>query len=247
MTILEPTRAEGCPSDRALDEWLAGELPADRRASLDAHVPGCEDCSARHRARLAARTAFPLEAPAFDKLVPASEPAPAPRRRWLRWWAVGPALAAVAALVLVARPLHDEQDEVRTKGHDALGFFVLHAGAVRQGARGEVVRPGDRLQLVTTTSAPRFLAVLERDAGGRVSVFFPRGDAAAPVTPGRGVALPTSVVLDEAVGVGTLYGVFCERAVTLAPMVRELEQRGDGARWPAGCHVDQLSYESRRE
>jgi hypothetical protein len=240
MTSLERSRAEGCPSDRALDQWLAGELPVDRRASVDAHVPGCEDCSARHRARLAARTAFSLEAPAFDKLAPAR-----PRRP--RWWAVAPALAAAAALVLVARPRHEEHDEVRTKGHDALSFFVLHAGAVRQGARGEVVRPGDRLQLVTTTWAPRFLTVLERDVGGRVSVFFPRGDAAAPVAPGRGVALPTSVVLDEAVGVGTLYGVFCEQAVTLAPLVRELEQRGDGARWPGGCHVDQLSYESRRE
>ncbi len=241
MTILERTRAEGCPSDRALDQWLAGELGADRRATLDAHVSGCEACAGRHRARLAARTAFPLEAPAFERLAPA---APA-RRRWSRWWALAPALAAAAAFVLMARPRDEEG--VRTKGHDALGFFVLHGGLVREGVQGEIVRPGDRLQLVTTTAAPRFLTVLERDAGGRASVFFPSAPVAAPVASGRAVPLPTSVALDDSVGVGTLYGVFCDRAVTIAPLVRELEQRGDGARWPAGCHVDQLSYESRRE
>lgn len=242
MIDLGRTRPEGCLSDRTLDMLMAGELPAARRAALEAHLPDCEACHARYRALHAARTAFPLEAPAFDKLA-----RPVQRRRSWWWVALGPALAATALVLIVARPAREPLVE-RSKGSagDSLGFFVLHAGAVRAGALHEVVRPGDRLQLVTTTTVPRYLVVFERDAGGGVSVFFPRAAEAARREVGRAVALPTSVELDATIGVGMIYGVFCDRPVAVAPLRDGLARRGDQMSWPSGCSVDRLAYETRQ-
>ena len=155
-----------------------------------------------------------------------------------------PALSVAAMVVLILRARETTYGE-RAKGGDTLGFSVLHAGAVREGARGEIVHPGDRLRLVTTTTTTRFLTVLERDADGRTSVFFPREARAARQPAGRLVALPYSVQLDATLGVGTLFAVFCDADVAVAPLRDAVERLGAGAPWPAGCHVDSLAYETR--
>ncbi|HEY4186625.1 MAG TPA: DUF4384 domain-containing protein [Polyangia bacterium] len=233
-TELGRSLPEGCLSDRALDLQLAGAHAG--REAIDTHLASCDACAARYRGLQAARAAFPLEAPPFERLVPAR------RRRW--WWGLAPVLAVAAMVVLIARP-RESADGERAKGGDTLGFSVLHAGAVREGARGEIVHPGDRLQLVTTTSSSRFLAVLERDADGRTSVFFPREAHAARQPAGRGVALPYSVQLDATLGVGTLFAVFCDAPVAVAPLRDAVERLGAGAAWPPGCHVDSLAYETK--
>jgi Domain of unknown function (DUF4384) len=237
MIDLGRTRPEGCLSDRALDMMIAGELPAAHRAAVAAHLPECSACQARYQSLRAGAAAFPLEAPSFQKLIP-----PARRRRW--WWALAPALAAAALVLVVARPRPDALTE-RSKGGESLGFFVLHDGSVREGASGEVVRPGDRLQLVTTTKVPRYVAVLDRDAGGRVSVFFPREAEAARREAGRAVPLPYSVELDAAIGVATIYGIFCEQPVVVSRLRQSLERQGEPTAWPRGCYADQLRYETR--
>jgi hypothetical protein len=220
---------EGCLSDRALDLRLAGD-PAE---AVDAHLASCEGCSTRFRRLQADRAAFPLEAPPFERLTPTPG-----RRRW--WWGLAPVLAA-AAIVVVARP----RDDQRAKGGDRLGFFVLHEGAVREGGPGEVVHPGDRLQLVTSTTTPRFLAVLERDADGRTSVLFPRDAQAARQAAGPGVALPYSLALDAAPGVATLVAVFCDRLVAVEPLREMVDRLGTHAPWPPGCHADSIDYETK--
>jgi len=231
-TELGRSLPEGCLSDRALDLWLAGE--AAGREAIDAHLAGCEGCSARCRGLQAARAAFPLEAPPFERLAPAPR-----RRRW--WWGLAPVLAVAAVIVVVARP----QGGVRPKGGDTLGFFVLHEGAVREGAPGEVVHPGDRLQLVTSTATPRFLAVFERGADGRARLVFPHEAQAVPQTAGRGIALPYSLELDATPGVVTLVAVFCDGLVAVEPLRETIERRGVQATWPPGCHADSLAYETK--
>lgn len=223
---------EGCLSDRALDLRLAGEQAG--RDATDAHLASCEGCSARYRTLHAARAAFTLEAPAFQHLAPATR-----RRRW--WWGVWPALAMAAAVVLLARPHGGE----RAKGGDTLGFFVLHHDGVREGAAGEGVYPGDRLQLITTTAAPRFLVVLERETDGRTSVFYPREGPAARQPPGQRVPLPYSMQLDATLGVGTLIAVFCDAPVAVEPLRAAVERQGPRAVWPRDCHADSLAYETK--
>jgi len=223
---------EGCLSDRALDLRLAGERAG--REATDAHLASCEGCSARYRALHAARAAFPLEAPAFQHLAP-----PARRRRW--WWGLGPVLAVAAVVVLLARPHGGE----RAKGSDTLGFYVLHQGGVREGAAGERVYPGDRLQLVITAATPRFLVVLEREAGGRTSVFYPREQQAARQVAGQRVPLPYSMQLDATLGVGTLIAVFCDAPIAVEPLRAAAERQGPRAVWPRDCHADSLAYETK--
>jgi len=230
------SRPEGCLSDRALDMLMAGELPAARRAATEAHLPSCEACRARYQALQAGAAAFSLDAPSFQKL------APLPRRhRW--WWALAPSVAVAAVLLVVIRSPQCPSDE-RRKGGDAVAFFVWHGGTVREGARRERVHPGDRLQLVTTTAAPRYLVVLERDAGGHASVFFPRETEAARREAGRAVPLPFSIELDGTLGIGTIYAVFCDRPVPVAPLRDSLERQNAEITWPSGCHADRLSYET---
>jgi len=229
---------EGCLSDRALDMLLAGEPPAARGAEQAAHLAGCAVCQGRYQSLRAGQAAFALQAPGFHKLAPA-----APHRfRW--WWTLAPGLAVAVLLLLFVRPGPEATIE-RSKGGDALGFFVLHEGSVREGASGEIVRPGDRLQLVTTTKSPRYLAVLERDATGRSSAFFPREGQAARREAGRAVPLPYSFQLDATIGVGTIYGVFCDRPVEIALLKQALERPDDQRVWPPPCNAAQLRYETR--
>jgi anti-sigma factor RsiW len=240
----EPSRArpETCLSDRALDMMLAGELAPAALTQAQRHLPGCAACSARHRELEAGRRAFALEAPAFAKVVATVKPARPARRGWLFGGAF--ATVAAAAMLLVLRAFPDD-DAVRTKGGDKLAFFVDHQGAVREGGPGEVVRAGDRLQLVYTTSKPRYLAVFLRDAKGAVTVAFPRATTAAKLEAGANVPLPYSLELDGALGVETLVGLFCDRPPPLEVSRRALELQGDRAAWPDGCRVERSSYEKR--
>lgn len=231
----EPTRTrpETCPSDRALDMLMAGELGPDARARAEQHVPGCAACSARARELEAARAAFPMEAPAFPKVAEKVRPMRTPRR----WLGVAFAFAAAAAAMILVLGNAPDGDTVRTKGGDKLGFFVSHDGVVREGGPREVVYAGDRLQLVYTTRAPRHLAVFLRDAKGATTTAFPRQGSAAQIQPGKDVALPESIQLDGALGVETLLGVFCDHAAPLEDLRRSLER--------PGCHVERVSYEKR--
>ena len=237
MIDLGRTVSEGCLSDRALDMLLAGEPPAAGSAERAAHLTGCSSCHARYQSLRAGQAAFVLQAPSFHRLAPAAS------RRSVWWWTLAPGLAA-AALLLLVRPRPESTAE-RSKGGDALGFFVLHGGSVREGASGEIVRPGDRLQLVTTTKGPRYLAILERDATGRSSVFFPREGQAARREAGRAVPLPYSFQLDATIGVGTIYGVFCDQPVDVPLLKQALERPDDQRVWPPRCNVDQLRYETK--
>jgi hypothetical protein len=240
--MLEPTRLrpETCLSDRALDTLMAGELAPDARARAEQHLPGCAACDARRRELEAARGAFPLEAPAFAKIVAAVSPARARRRTW--WLGGAFAMAAAAASMILAVRATPDTDAVRTKGGAKLGFFVSHGDIVREGGPREVVHAGDRLQLVYTITQPRHLAVFLRDSEGTITTVFPRGTTAAKVEPGTNVPLPESLLLDGALGVETLLGVFCDHAAPVEALRRGADAPGDP---PDGCHLERLSYEKR--
>jgi hypothetical protein len=233
----EPTRTrpETCPSDRALDMLMAGELAPDARARVEQHVAGCVTCTARGLELGAARAAFSMEAPAFAKVAEKVSPPRAPGRR--RWFGGAFAAAIAAAVMIRVFGAAPDGDAVRTKGGDKLSFFVSHGGVVREGGPREVVHAGDRLQPVYTTREPRHLAVFLRDANGATTTVFPRQGAAAKVQAGKDVALPESVQLDGALGVETLLGVFCDHAAPLEDLRRSPEQ--------PGCHVERVSYEKR--
>jgi len=204
-----------CLSDLRIDELLAGELPADDAAAATAHVAGCARCRARRGELFADRAAFRAALPALH------------RRRW-----VGTAAMAALAAAGVAILLRDPAAATRTKGGARLGVVVVHGDAMRRGGPGERVHPGDTLSYLVTTAEPVHVAVIGRDAAGRVTTYVPFERVPA----GREVQLSLATVLDGTLGVEQLYGVFCAEPVALA----------DPDRAPAGCVIDRIAIEKVR-
>jgi Putative zinc-finger len=247
MPVLTRTRPETCSSDRMLDMLAAGELAAERRAEVEDHLASCAMCAARQRELASAKEAFATRAPRlrdWTEPPPPASPQRAPRSM-RRVWNAGAVLATAAALAMMVRAGGDSFSN-RVKGAAHLGFFVAHDGKVREGVGGEVVAPGDRLQLVYTSPAPRFVAVLSRDGGGRASIYFPREPTATRLGAGTKSPFPYALELDDTTGTETLYGLFCDRAEALEPLRRALEVDRERAAFPRDCHVDQVIFQKRR-
>lgn len=141
-------RTGRCCSDLKLDRLILGELDADERASLHAHLSSSPPCLERHAALLRDREAFRAHPPPLDLdgmtrstgaatvtmvEAPTAAPAAAAARR-PRWSvaAAAPLFAvAVAGAVVIIAPFGvashdgDELDAVRAKGGaPALTVFV---------------------------------------------------------------------------------------------------------------------------
>lgn len=130
--------------NRLVDDWLDGDLPADRAAALEAHAAGCAPCAARlarERALLDRLRRLPVPEPDdrwFEQALATAAGHDLQRRR-RRWFGIGGALAAslVVVIGLSVQPappapsapaipglsiaLHDEH-EIRlvVDAHDAL-------------------------------------------------------------------------------------------------------------------------------
>ncbi|MFT3863575.1 MAG: zf-HC2 domain-containing protein [Solirubrobacterales bacterium] len=102
----------------SLGAYALGDLPADERAAVAAHLEGCEACRAELRELEGVATLLPLADPARIEAPTARPPADLgarieaqiaaeasregrAKRRRLRLWAGGAAAAAVAAILLI--------------------------------------------------------------------------------------------------------------------------------------------------
>ncbi len=114
-------------------------------------------------------------------------------------------VALAAATILWRRPA---DPGTREKGSGGIvGVYVNHDGVVRLGGADERVEPGDGLRFVYTARDERYLAVLSLDGAKHGSVYYPPGGVAARMPAGSGVGLPASTVLDDVLGVETVYGI----------------------------------------
>lgn len=245
-----------CPSELQLDQLIASELPASRTEEVTQHLGRCATCQQRHQERLAERALFQELAPPLGGALPVAPAVAkaAPRRRFARFAVAAGALAAALALVPAVR--HLQRETTSTKGELALRFFVLHGGVVREGAPGERVQPGDQLRfgLDPRAVAGRYAALFNRDAAGKVNVYFPDraapGALAARVPATEGDLLPYSIRLDEVLGTERLHLLLCGEPVALDPIQRRLEQAGpEPADWrpllPASCTIESQSLEKQ--
>ncbi len=208
-------------SELSIDRLLAGELHADDAAAMRAHVASCPRCTALLDDALEVQRTF---TPAIDFPLPFQDRTP--RRRIAPWIAATTALAA-GFLVAFAWPRSSSpivEDQVRTKGASAIGFYVAHGNQVRRGALREQVVPHDRVQLFTTTSSRMWLAIVGDDAEGVRSIYV----APRPLDPGREQLLPLSIELDSTLGDEQITAVFCP-----APF--------DVAAPPATCTLDRFT------
>ena len=223
-------RSAGCLSRLHCDQLLNGEL--EDREDLKQHCASCQRCTALVAAHRRERAAFAVPM--------------APRRRWAHGparWTIG--LAAIAAMLcvwLVASRDRLGGPELRTKGKPALAFYVKHGDAVREGAPGEAVYPNDAINFVISTEQPAFLAIISVDGGGKVSAYYPDGPTAAEIPAGRDRVLPRSVLLDDALGLERVVGVFCDRPIAVTELAAAVARDAI----PSGCVSDALTLDKRR-
>lgn len=200
-------------SELTVDKYLAGELGREAVASLRAHAAECARCGDTLEDALAVKASF---------VNVHSAPRSAGLRRAL--YAAPVALAAALALVLAWPRPH--ADVTRAKGTAIIGCYVAHGEAVRRGALRETVMPGDRIELVTSTTEPVWFAAISDDAAGVRSVYAP----ATFVAPARDQIAPAAIELDATLGREVVTGVFCELPFDARTI--------DPVHPPAGCTTD---------
>ncbi len=242
-----PDAVAGCASDLRLDRLLAGELGADERETLLAHVSECETCSARHAEFSKQWQTLAADGPDFSTLVLRVNRRRAARdgRRSRRVYVAG-VVAVAAAAVLAFAPIAPSTsdpapDQTRSKGKPHIGYFVKRGEAVVDGVPGAALHPGDRIRFVTSSERPRYLALLNRDARG-VSVYYPSTGRAARVPAGSAVPLDFSVKLDDYLGRERVFAVFCDESFAVEPVRAALQANG-APPMSAGCSVATLDLE----
>lgn len=244
MSFQSRKRSDDCLSDMLLDTLLAGDLAAERRAVAQAHADACEPCRVRWQAlaRQAESAALPaLNGPRAQ--VTTTSGSPGQRRSGisrLSW--LGLAAAACCALLFQRFTLHDDvtpdsEPGERIKGGARLGFFVQRGGAMLRGGPGELLYPGDTLQLTFFAPSAGYIAVLGRDATNEVSVYYPSGTRTVRVTAGE-QTLPESTLLDATLGEETIEAVFCASERDVEALRAALVRAAAFA--PDGCVLDTL-------
>jgi Putative zinc-finger len=229
---LTPPRSEGCPSPLALGEYAASELAHDSHAQMAAHLSSCPRC--REALRDLDDPSY-LGSPQAKALRAELARRGGARPRGYAW--LGAAAAAAAALLLFARSPGGEPDGARAKGaDDSITVHVLHAGRVRRGGDGDEVMPGDALRFATTSARLCAFALYGYDARGRLDSYA----QIDRLEPGREVALPSAVRLDDTPGEERFTAVFCD-APPDAHALTEAIRAGAGrlAGFP-GCRVRSL-------
>ncbi|MEM7679059.1 MAG: hypothetical protein AAF449_24035, partial [Myxococcota bacterium] len=200
-----------------LEAYLAGELEAAAKASVEKAIRDDPRLADWVHDRQASRAAFAFESrrrPFSSLLEEARSSGHAERRSqtWLALFAVAASLA-----LIVAAPFVDFEDGSRTriKGglREAHGPMIHAIKKTSVGVsaleHGGTARPGDRIRLMIDDIAGGYLTVLlEEEQSGEVSVLY------APDELGRVAAgprrLPGSIQLDDVLGRERIYVIMSD-------------------------------------
>jgi hypothetical protein len=244
-------RASGpeCPSDFALDRFVAGELKKEDAAKLEAHAAGCELCTNRLEEGRAGFDAIPqidprrmlarIRAGASD---PARDSAGERVMSWLRRLLAPMALAgAAAALFLVARK-PAEITTTRLKGGPVLHVYRQVGDHSEEAISGARFQRGDRLRFAVDLPAAGALRIVGVEASGTLYTAWPMEQGTrSEQKAGVGVELPGAVELDATVGRETLYAVLCTSAGDLAQCRSQGPATAPSC--PAGCAMTPFTLE----
>jgi hypothetical protein len=244
---LRQASSPDCISDLRFDTCFAEELAPDELTSLREHLAQCARCQARQAWLVEQRRRF-AEANALPAwLAPVQVDARSADKPRLRWTLTASLMSAAACALVVfgIGILRGEREptlsSARSKGGQYISFFVKRGADVRRGTREQPLHPGDKLRFTYTTAAARYLAILSLDSRRRGSVYYPSGQQAARIAPGVDVALPSAVELDDAVGAESIFALFCESAIELAPIVSALEAQPFALPPAPGCTIERLA------
>jgi hypothetical protein len=210
-------------------------IAAGESTGAESHADGCASCQARIERYREASAAFLRQRPPelfLRKLQRRKHPV----RSWLPL-----ALCGALSLAIIAIPRGGE--EIRNKGASPLSVVYRRGNAEPLPVVPEHrLKQGDALRFSYAPSKQGYLAILNVDAAGKVTAFYPYdGDRAVPLE-SQGW-LPGSVVLDATQGPEWLVGVFAAKPFPVAPLAAQLSSLPPGAapKLECGdCRVDFL-------
>lgn len=227
-------------SELELHRLALGELPAERRAGVEAHARACPTCAE-------ALAALHLAHESFDRDVHArTAPALAERARggWTRhraaWvWLVSAPAAALVVLVgwgVLRNPALLGPD-LRTKGPGetaaapvALEVFARRGEQVFAVSSQTPLEAGDAIRFVIRKPpALGHLLVVGVDAGGAVTVYHPFGGARSAELGADGrVEVTGSITLDDRPGPERLFALLSRQPIALGAVKPALDELAAG-------------------
>lgn len=198
-----------------LGRYAAGELEGAERERLEARLREDADAAETLREIEAARAQVrPLDVASLRsraaQLVEEPQPLPAPANTPLWQW-LSPLVALAALFLLVAIPLSRPvapDGYIGVRGGSALKVYVLD-GTELSPYDDRAVGADDVLGFKVDARRRHTVVVLSVDGQGQVSVFWPEeGSEPEPLGEEGVVALPGSIVLDDASGPEVFVAVF---------------------------------------
>ena len=214
-----------------LERYLAGDLPDAERAALEQRLEASPEDRARLDALRADSAAYLIKHPP-GPLAAKLEAQGSTPKRWA--WLLAPLAAVAAGALFFAIPRPAAEPEVTLKGELAFSAWrQLPGHGAERLESGAVVLPGDKVRFEVRAADEGFVAVLSRDAQGRVTVYYPYEGKQAEAYLPKAPILPGAIALDDTPGAEELWALFSRRGFPLAAFVEQLS-RGEA---PAGKDV----------
>ncbi|HZH77518.1 MAG TPA: hypothetical protein VEY88_15950 [Archangium sp.] len=239
--------------DVLLHRYLASMLEGEALERVEKLLAESETDRARLEELRAEASAFLVSHPP-GPLVAHIERTVLERKR-RRWWLIGalavPVLTGLAALTLLMMqpeqpPPPQEPEWVVTGSGVTLRVRRREANSKPVGS-SDVLVPGDILWFELRAATPGFLAVVGRDATGKVRVYHSK-EARAPVPIAKGPTELPPFPLGEAPGNEEVYALFSPTSFELAPVVRALEEgKSVEEALPRGVKVTRRLLRKQRE
>ncbi len=231
---------------RELEDYVGGELAAERAAVIEAAAEEDESLSQYLESRKSERAAF-LHDPrrrSFQSLV---DEAGGEKRR--AWFAL-PVLAlagAVAAVMVLTPNAPSNTGGIRTKGGISVQAAVLAGERPELFDATKALHPGDRIRLTVDDPTGGYVTVILEESSGAVDVLY-RPTELGELRPGSHM-LPDSLELDDKLGRERIYVIMSNEAQDPKAWLEEIRashaRSGFGHGWlpPGGTRVGTIEYE----
>ncbi len=202
--------------------FVAGDLRAAARSSVESHLRQCTVCADFIRQMNEERSTFLDELPSIDVI-------PVKSRKLFRFAPARTAFAIAAGLILAVGTgsllINRTNDGYRTKGDITLMLFAQDSTGAPSVRKEPVFAPGERIQFTYSCGDERYFILASIDDAGHISVFYPaHTDSSMLVEPGRDLPLPNSIVLDDYIGKELFIVVFSARPLQVATVVNEVKR-----------------------
>jgi len=209
------------PSSLVIDALAANKLDDAEVKTARAHIADCARCRGDLANAEAAIAHF--ERSVLPRTLPALQAA---RRR--RWWllpsVLAPALAALALVWWIRKPVDD--DSVRIKGGLTFQVFANRHGEVIPVRDGTHLDAGDSIRFVVGTGSAPYVMVASIDGAGHPSIYYPYEGESSGTATSEPSELPGSIVLDAANGPERVFALASATPLDAAMVTRVLAAIG---------------------